>query len=235
MAGSVGTWISHNIVHLHLACVPMSVLLASMVTALMLVALPHIWGWGTRYGITAAHEAGHAVCALVLTGRLPRVSLKHDTSGETWWRYRRESQQLVVAMAGYPAPALLGLLGAAALVSGNYQAWLYLLLGLACVETVLLVRNVFGWLVMLALVGALWALIQYDPFGSDVYVATTTVCVLVLGGLRSCYDAWRHPQAGSDIDVVHRILHLPTSMLGMGLVLVVAAMAGATLVWLAVA
>lgn len=235
MASSVGTWISHNVVHPHLAAVQVPVLLVSVAIALVLVVPPKIWRYGMRYAITAVHEAGHAVCALILTGTLPRVSLRHDTSGATWYACGRGLRRILITMAGYPAPVLLGLLGAGALVSGNYLAWLYLLLVVGVIETLLLVRNVFGWVVMVVLIGALWLVIDYGSLGADRYVAVTTVCVLALGGLRSCYEIWRRPQAGSDIDTAHRILHLPTGLLGGGLVLVVAAVAGATLVWLAVA
>ncbi|WBL19939.1 M50 family metallopeptidase [Citricoccus sp. NR2] len=99
---------------------------------------------------TLIHEAGHALVAVLVGRRLSGIRLNSDTSGVTVSRGRRSGPGMVATLlAGYPAPALLGL-GGAWLVSLGYAAgWLWLLV-LLCAVMLVLIRNLYGLWVVLA-------------------------------------------------------------------------------------
>ncbi|WP_425569005.1 M50 family metallopeptidase [Nonomuraea salmonea] len=120
--------------------------------------------WQVSRGlITIAHEGGHAVMALLTRRKLEGIRLHSDTSGVTLTRGRPTGPGMVLtAMAGYVAPPLLGL-GAAWLTEQGHITLLIwgVLLLLVCM--LLLIRNLYGALILLVTGGAVFALIMYAP------------------------------------------------------------------------
>jgi Peptidase M50B-like len=122
--------------------------LGTGVVALLLVLLPATWP-RVRLGVTVAHEAGHAVVALLVGRELSGIRLHSDSSGLTVTKGRPRGPGVVVMLAaGYLAPALLGLLAALLLASGHGVGLLWLLL-LMLAGLVLWVENGYGFLVLL--------------------------------------------------------------------------------------
>jgi Peptidase M50B-like len=122
--------------------------LATGVVALVLVLSPATWP-RVRLGITVAHEAGHALVAVLVGRELRAIRLHSDTSGLTVSRGKAGGPGMVVMLAaGYLAPALLGLLAALLLAAGRSVGLLWLLL-LMFTALLLWVRNGYGFLVLL--------------------------------------------------------------------------------------
>jgi hypothetical protein len=122
--------------------------LATGLVALALVLSPATWP-RVRLGITVAHEAGHALVAVLVGRRLRAIRLHSDTSGLTVSRGRPRGPGMVAMLAaGYLAPALLGLLAALMLGAGHSVGLLWLLL-LMLAALLLWVRNGYGLLVLL--------------------------------------------------------------------------------------
>jgi hypothetical protein len=122
--------------------------LATGVLALLLVLVPATWP-RVRLGITVAHEAGHAVVAVLVGRRLRSIRLHSDTSGLTVSRGKPRGPGMVAMLAaGYLAPAALGLLAALLLADGRSVGLLWLLVVLTA-AMVLWVRNGYGFLVLL--------------------------------------------------------------------------------------
>jgi hypothetical protein len=118
------------------------------VVALLLVLAPATWP-RVRMGVTVAHEAGHAVVAVLVGRRLRSIRLHSDTSGLTVSRGRPRGPGMVAMLAaGYLAPAALGLLAALLLADGRSVGLLWLLVALTA-AMVLWVRNGYGFLVLL--------------------------------------------------------------------------------------
>lgn len=141
-----------------------------------------------RHGITIVHEAGHGAAA-TLTGRsLSGIRLHSDTSGVTVSRGPiRGPGMLLTLLAGYPAPAVLGL-GAAFLISRGYP--LAVLWGALLVLALVLVqiRNWFGlWsvLVATAVIGVVTWL--FPPEGQSVFAWAITA-FLLLGAVRTIVE-----------------------------------------------
>lgn len=186
--------------------------LAAGVLALLTV----IWtpAWRLTGGIvTIAHEGGHAVVA-VLAGRgLSGIRLHADGSGSTFHVGRDGGIGLVLtAFGGYPAPALLGLVGAALVASDRAAASLWLVIVLL-IATLVHVRNVFG-AVSVVLTGAAVAGIAWwgEPALQAGFAAALS-WFLLFGGLRSVRDLQRTRRHrfddGNDADALAAVTGIP--------------------------
>ncbi|MGD9482423.1 M50 family metallopeptidase [Streptomyces sp. TRM70308] len=166
-----------------------------------------------RTAITIAHEGGHGVLALATGRRLEGVRLHSDTSGLTVSRGRPDGLGMVLtAAAGYPAPSLLGLGGAALLAAGHVTALLWgatlLLLAL-----LVMVRNAYGVL-SVVVTGAAFVLVSWLTAPQvQAAFAYAAVWFLLLGGVRPVFELHRKRRSGgapdSDADQLHRLTGAP--------------------------
>ena len=144
-----------------------------------------------RHVVTVVHEAGHALVALVVGRKLSGITLHRDTSGVTVSRGRPRGPGMVATvLAGYPAPALVGLLGAVVLGAGYAAAWLWALVAL-CVAMLLLIRNLYGAWVVLALGVTVAALSWWAPGPVLSAAAHLTVWGLLLAAPRAVVSMQR--------------------------------------------
>jgi hypothetical protein len=200
-----------NITHTQLAA-------AALAIAVLLVVPRRVWRWA-RLGVTAVHESGHAVGALLVGRKVTAIHLRPDSSGVTihygpggWFR------RFMTAVAGYPAPGVLGLLGAALITYRQPRIWLIVLLALGLINVVLWIRNLFGFVVMAGWIAGLAWLFLRGTVAIDALVSAVAVWYLVLGGLRAALEVPRSP-APSDAADVGRLLHLPSGLCKVGFVL----------------
>ncbi|TQL48194.1 peptidase M50B-like protein [Homoserinimonas aerilata] len=136
---------------------PVPVLLVIVAVAVALSVPRATWRW---FGLftTLVHELGHAVAA-ILTGRVVHgIRIRRNHSGDALSSGRGALGTIVSGVMGYPAPAIVG---AAQLwsVANGYTAVALFAGGVALVLTLLVIRNLFGFLVVLASAatsGALW-------------------------------------------------------------------------------
>ena len=190
--------------------------------AVAVVAAPGPWR-AARHLLTIVHEGGHALTAVLSGRRLAGIRLHSDTSGVTVSKGKPRGPGMVAtAAAGYPAPALLGL-GGAALI-GLHRPLLALWLGLLMLALVLLqIRNFYGLYVVLVaavlLLGVTW-------WGTPVVQAMTAWSVttfLLLGAPRTVLDMQaerrRRRTRSSDADVLARLTPLP-ALVWVGVLLV---------------
>ena len=165
-----------------------------------------------RHLVTLLHEAGHAAAGALVGRRVHGIRLHADTSGLTLSRGRpRGPGMVLMLLAGYPAPALVGLAGAV-LLSQGYAAGLLWALVLLCAVVLLLVRNVYGLLVVVA-TGVLVALLSWtaEPWLLS-GLATALVWVLVLAAPRSVVELQRQRRRGArgtDVDQLAVLTGVP--------------------------
>lgn len=183
---------------------------------LVLVAALVVWtpSWRRlRHVVTAVHEGGHALAAVLTGRRLGPIRLHRDASGLTTHRGLARGPGLsLTTAAGYPAPALAGL-GAAVLID---QGWPLAVLWTALAATVLLmlrVRNLFGWLLLLVAAAALVAATRYLDVTQQSWCAQVLAWVLLLGAPRTVVELQRHRRHGgghgSDADQLARQTRVP--------------------------
>jgi hypothetical protein len=107
-----------------------------------------------RHLATLLHEAGHALVGVLVGRKLRGIRLHSDTSGLTLSRGKPTGPGMVATLlAGYPAPALVGLAGAW-LVSSGYSPGMLWSLVLLCALMLVFIRNFYGlWVVLVTGVG----------------------------------------------------------------------------------
>lgn len=106
----------------------------------------------SKYITTLIHEIGHGIVAIPFGGRISKIKLHHDGSGETeskygWFLYH--PVRLVSLLMGYGAPIYVGL--ALLIASYHNQPLVSLwILGVAGLLALIAIRNLFGLVVVLS-------------------------------------------------------------------------------------
>ncbi|MGV9308064.1 M50 family metallopeptidase [Nonomuraea sp. NPDC004354] len=184
----------------------------SALAAFAIVAYRPSWHL-SRGLVTIAHEGGHALVALLSRRRLQGIRLHSDTSGVTLTRGRPTGPGMIfTALAGYLAPSLLGLAGAWLTAEGRVTLLVWSVLGfLVCM--LLLIRNLYGALILLVTGGAVFALSMYAPDDIQMVVAHVAVWFLLFGGVRPILELQHKRRRGqapdSDADQLARLTFLP--------------------------
>lgn len=189
----------------------LAVIVGLGVVALVLAGVPLLWR-PTRMLITIAHEAGHAVVAALAGRKLQGIRLHHDTSGLTISRGRPTGPGAVATLfAGYPTPALVGLVTALVLGTGHATALLWgFLLMLALM--LLSIRNLYGLLVLLVVGGVLGAATWWlDPVW-HMAIAMLLCWIMLVGAVRPVLDVARSRDRGSDPSQLARMTRLPRGL-----------------------
>jgi hypothetical protein len=160
-------------------------LLVGIVVAAALLSIPRVtWRWFGLFA-TLVHELGHAFAAL-LSGRVVNgIRIRRDHSGDAMTTGRGGFGTVLSGVFGYPAPAIVG---AALLwsVYNGYTALALLVGGVVLVLTVLVIRNLFGVLVVLgsaAVAAALWFYAAPDVQGYALLVLGVALLVGAVRGL----------------------------------------------------
>ncbi|QFZ22256.1 M50 family metallopeptidase [Saccharothrix syringae] len=185
---------------------------APAVAALVLVASPGLWRY-SRHVITIAHEAGHALVALLTGRRLEGIKLNPDTSGVTVSRGRPTGVAVVLMyFAGYVTPSLLGL-GAAALVTAGQVRPLLWATAVLLAGMLVMIRNAFGVLSVLLTGAVLFVVSWYATAEWQAAFALFVTWFLLLGGVRPVGELQRSRARGraprSDADQLARITRVP--------------------------
>lgn len=188
---------------------------ATAAVALVAVAPRALWRL-TRNAITIAHEGGHGLVALATGRRLDGIRLHSDTSGLTVSRGKPTGLGMILtAAAGYTAPPLLGLGGAALLATGHITLLLWLATALLLAMLVM-IRNAYGALTVVV-TGAAFLLVSWltEPDVQSAF-AYTAVWFLLLGGVRPAFELQHKRRHGgapdSDADQLARLTHVPPAL-----------------------
>ncbi|MEV6053570.1 M50 family metallopeptidase [Streptomyces sp. NPDC052107] len=191
------------------------VVLATSVAALAVV-VPHTLWRISRNAITIAHEGGHGLIALLTGRQLTGIRLHSDTSGLTLSRGKPYGIGMILtAAAGYTAPSLLGLGGAALLAAGRITLLLWVATALL-VAMLVMIRNAYGVLTVV-LAGGAFLLVSWLT-GPQVQAAFAYVVVwfLLFGGVRPPFELQMKRSRGgagdSDADQLSRLTHVPAAL-----------------------
>ncbi|MEU9415467.1 M50 family metallopeptidase [Streptomyces sp. NPDC051000] len=185
--------------------------IATGLVALAAVAPRPVWRL-SRNAITIAHEGGHGLLALLTGRRLDGIRLHSDTSGVTVSRGKPTGLGMVLtAAAGYTAPSLLGL-GGAALLSAHRITLLLWAATALLVAMLVMIRNAYG-LLTVVLTGAGFVLVSWlAPAEVQAMFAYGVVWFLLLGGVRPVFELQAKRRNGgapdSDADQLGRLTHV---------------------------
>lgn len=188
---------------------------AAALLALAAVLVERVWRV-VRNAVTIAHEGGHGLLALLTGRRLEGIRLHSDTSGLTVSRGKPHGVGMVLtAAAGYTAPPLLGLAGAALLAAGHITALLWGATALLLVMLVM-IRNVYG-AVTVVITGAVFLLVSWLTKAQvQAAFAYLVVWFLLVGGSRPVAELQRTRRRdrsnSSDADQLARLTHTPAAL-----------------------
>lgn len=182
-------------------------IIALVALALVVLAWPL-----TRMVVTIAHEAGHALVAVLTGRRLTGIRLHSDTSGLTVSRGRPSGPGMIATLlAGYPAPGLLGLGAAMLLASGRAVLVLIALVSVLAVMLVM-IRNLYGLLVLLlGLVGVAAAAWYLTPLHQS-WIAYLITWTLLLAAPRPVLESARRRSRSSDAAQLSRLTRVPSAV-----------------------
>jgi hypothetical protein len=172
------------------------------------------WRW---FGLftTLVHELGHAVAA-ILTGRVVHgIRIRRNHSGDALSTGRGTLGIVISGMLGYPAPAIVG---AAQLwsVFNGYTAIALFAGGVVLVVTVLVIRNLFGILVVLASAAVSALLWFYATPEAQSYALLVIGTALLVGSVRGLaavigvHLRHRDRLGTSDAYLLSRRTHVPS-------------------------
>lgn len=191
---------------------PAALVVVTALLALVVVAVRPLWRLA-RNGITIAHEGGHALVAVLVGRRLSGIRLHSDTSGLTLSRGRPRGPGMVFTLlAGYVAPSLLGLGGAWLLAADRITLllWLSILLLFAML---IMIRNGYGLLAVLATGAGVFAVSWYADPAVQAAFAYAVVWFLLVGGVRPVGELQALRRRGrlrdSDADQLAQLTRLP--------------------------
>ncbi|MFJ6794478.1 M50 family metallopeptidase [Streptomyces sp. NPDC091268] len=185
--------------------------IATGLAALAVVGPRPLWRLA-RNAVTIAHEGGHGLLALLTGRRLAGIRLHSDTSGVTLSVGKPTGLGMILtAAAGYTAPSLLGLGGAALLSAHRITLLLWAATALLAAMLVM-IRNAYGALTVV-LTGAAFVLVSWlAPADVQAVFAYAVVWFLLLGGVRPVFELGAKRRHGgapdSDADQLGRLTHL---------------------------
>lgn len=169
-------------------------LLAALL-ALVVVAWRPTWRL-TRTAVTIAHEGGHALVAVLVGRGLTGIRLHADSSGVTYSTGAGRGPGVVVMfLAGYVFPPLLGLGGAVLVAADSAQVMLWIGVVLLA-ATLLQIRNLYGGLAVVA-TGAVLVLVALRA-EEDLRTgfAAALSWFLLFGGVKACAELRRGRRRG---------------------------------------
>ena len=167
-----------------------------------------------RHLATLLHEAGHAIVGVLVGRKLRGIRLHSDTSGLTVSRGKPTGPGMVATLlAGYPAPAVVGLAGAW-LVSAGYAAGMLWALVLLCALMLVFIRNFYGlWVILVTGVGV--AVLSWTASAEILSItAYLMVWSLLLVAPRAVVELQRsrrrqRSSTSSDADQLARLTRIP--------------------------
>jgi hypothetical protein len=183
--------------------------------ALGLVLLPAIWPY-TRMLVTITHEGGHALAAVATGRRLQGIRLHADTSGLTLSSGRPRGPGMVITLlAGYLAPAIVGL-GAVGMLILGYSLGLLWLFVILLALLLLQIRNFYGFAVIVGVAVVLVAVSWYASATVQSTLAYLLTWILLISAPKPVIEliGQRRRRRGrqSDADQLSRLTRTPATL-----------------------
>jgi hypothetical protein len=180
--------------------------------------IPYI-GVFLRVYNTMLHESGHAIMALITNGKVERIDLFADTSGQALTKSKNNFFTFLVVIAGYPL-ASIATLGLIILLSREqYLFIIYFSIILMLLNLIFWVRNWYGIIWLIINMGGLSALIYFNQLILIEYVSLI-ICATALS--EAVYSAWvvfylsfKMPKSSGDAHLLSQITILPAFIWGL--------------------
>jgi hypothetical protein len=159
-----------------------------------------LWRIAT-HAVTVVHEAAHAMVGFAAGRSIRSVNINPKGGGATLMVPQTGFGYGVAVFAGYAGPSAAGLLAAWLISIGRIAAVLWLG-GLLLAVMVLLVRNFFGGIVILACGALLYLILRYTTAGAETAIAYGVTWFLLLSGPKDALSAAKKPKDLADAKIL---------------------------------
>jgi hypothetical protein len=174
--------------------------------------------------VTITHEGAHGVAAFLSGRRLQGIRLHSDTSGLTVSSGRPSGPGMVMMLlAGYLGPAVVGLGAVGLLIAGHSLAllWLFvILLGLLLLQ----IRNFYGFVLVVGCVVVLILVSWYLPAALQSGLAYILTWTLLFSAPKPVLELIKQRRLGrapqSDADQLARLTRVPAGLWAAGFLVV---------------
>jgi hypothetical protein len=182
--------------------IPLPPPIALFIGILVFIAVlgPTLWKVTTHVN-TVVHEGAHALVGLGSGRRIRSVKINPNGGGGTKMEPNRGFGYGVAAFAGYIGSSAAGLLAAWLISIGHILAVLWLG-GLLLVAMVLMVRNLFGAIVILACGALLYLILRYTTAGVETAVAYGLTWFLLLSAPKDALSVAKKPKTVEDAKIL---------------------------------
>ncbi|MFC3380970.1 M50 family metallopeptidase [Couchioplanes azureus] len=168
-----------------------------------------LWRYTTN-AITIAHEGGHAVFGWLFGSAVKHVKIFRGGGGEMLPGAENWVSKFVSLVAGYLGPSIFGFAGVLLLVH-DFDPRSVLFLSLAFLAGVLImVRNLFGVVVILAVGALLWVVAMRSTAAVQLAFAYVWVWFLLMGGARQVPELFwaMHTDPSTDAGLLEKHTHI---------------------------
>jgi len=182
--------------------IPLPPPIALFIGILVFIALlgPTLWKV-TIYVNTVVHESAHALIGLGTGHKIHSVKINPNGGGSTDMEPKSGLGYGVAAFVGYVGPGAAGLLAAWLISIGRIVAVLWLG-GLLLAAMVLMVRNLFGGIVILACGALLYLILRYTTAGVETAVAYGLTWFLLLSAPKHALSVAKKPKNVADAKIL---------------------------------
>lgn len=129
---------------------------------------------------TLIHEVCHGFMALFLDGHTEKISLEMDASGSAWTGVRGRFRKMMVSYAGYTGSSIMTLICFFFLWNGLETTILCAFIGLVLFSAFCWIRNLYGFLWSVGLIGVVAACLYYQVdwfFSYGAYVISVVLLI----------------------------------------------------------
>lgn len=114
-----------------------------LAVSIILTVLPKV-GYGVRVLNTLVHEFGHAVGAIVTSGKVVKIELYRDVSGVAQSMTKGGFSAILTTFIGYPFSSIISLWFVYLIDKGDYELVSNILIGVAVLSLIMWIRNLYG-------------------------------------------------------------------------------------------
>ena len=165
------------------------------------------------------HESAHAFMALITNGKVERIDLFADTSGQALTKSKNNFLNFLVVIAGYPLASVATWALFILLSRHQYFFIIYFSIGIMLLNLIFWVRNWYGILWLVISIAGLVALIYFENTIINEY-AILIICAASLS--EAVYSAWvvfnlsiKMPKSSGDAYLLSQIAFMPPFIWGL--------------------
>lgn len=190
-------------------------LYSALAGALILMKIPYV-GKVLRVLNTLVHETGHALMAILTSGKVVKVELFANLSGTTHTLNSGKLALIAVGLSGYLFASAMAWCSAC-LIELQFHRWLLVLLMVfAVVNLVLYVRNGYGMLWLTLFITGSGVLLSKGNIEMQRIVAIVMMAVLMVDSVLSSVEllliSFREPKKAGDAALLGKATGLPAQL-----------------------